>query len=713
MENSTLATEIKSASVSAVWLNRIFFLICLTAFWFALVLSYQHATYKKAIYESSKADLQGLTSNATKKIDAILHQAMESAEQLADGLTAGIVNQQNMREKLKSILIDNDNYFGGTITFAPFGYDPGVRLYSAYFSKSGPNGELEYLQLDEVYDYTTPEYDWYVEPMTKGNRWGEPYWDEAGKTYMTTYSALFYSNVVGTDKMEPNGVVTIDISMAQIKNIIESLDIGPSGFGALTTRDGNYLYHPNYEYVQERMNIRDVAKMKNDDDRFLIAEYAARGEGGVIDHISTTTGEESWLIFETVPISGWSLQNTFIKSDLNVDVDKLRQQIIWIVIAAVVFAISFASLILRVNLGQPVRIWFLTAIVSVLLIVAISFLWNLALTYHSSNQISGVKISDKATLRAIMSDYRQSSESKHLKPPIFVPTGLYIDAIEFNNANDVLVTGRIWQQYASGFPKNAVKGVEIGRAKSVKIERIDSHPSEAGEIIQWSFQAELRVPIDYSRYPLEVERLDMQLLPLATNQNIVLIPDLDAYKLTTATLLPGLDRSVFLPGWKLTESFFALQVEQKNTNFGVEQNFDREVLPTLYYKIGLKRVFVDAFISNLTPLIIVAIVLFALVLLSKHVEVGRIMSICVAVFFVVVFSHLDIRKHIASGEIFYLEYFYFVVYFTIILVPMDAFRLALNMKSRFFEYRNGLFSKAIYWPSILGVFFVITVAKFY
>ena len=713
METNITEPEAESSSTAAVWLHRVLLLVCLLSLVVVAMLSYQHLSYKEAIYESSKADLKRLTEDAAKKIDTILHQAMESAQLLADGLTSGKINRTNMRERLKSTLASNENYYGGTITYVPFGYDQDIRLYSAYFSKSGSNGELEYLQLDEVYDYTTPEYDWYVEPMAKGNRWGEPYWDEAGKTYMTTYSALFYAKSPGTGKMVSNGVVTIDISMAQIKDIIESLDIGPSGFGALTTRDGNYLYHPNYEYVQGHMNIRDVARQKNDKDRLLISERAAKGEGGVIDHISTTTGEESWLIFEAVPISGWSLQNTFIKSDLNIDVDKLRQQIIWIVIAGIVFLVAFASVVLRVNLGQPVRVWLLTAIVSVLLVVGISILWNLALTYHSSSQISGVKVADKATLRAIMNSYQQTSQRKHLESPIFVPTGLYIDAIEFNNANDVLVTGRVWQQYADDFPKDIVKGIQIGRAKSVKIEEIDRHSAEDGEVMQWAFQAELRVPIDYSRYPLEVEHLDMQLLPLATSQNIVLVPDLDSYKLTTATLLPGLDYSVFMPGWKLTESFFVLRVEQKNTNFGVEQNFDRDILPTLYYKIGLKRVFIDAFISNLTPLIIVAIVLFALVLLSKHVEVGRIMSICVAVFFVVVFSHLDIRKHIAAGEIFYLEYFYFVIYFTIILVPMDAFRIALNMKSSFFEYRDGVLSKAVYWPSILGVFFVITVMKFY
>ena len=697
----------------AKWLNIILWLGCLATLMLTVMLISHHLSFKNEVYDSSKSDLKQLTVDAVDQIDSILRQSMISAETLADGLTSGRISKKNMHEELKAMLGSNSNYFGGTITFVPYGYDSKVKLYSAYYSKSGPESEPVFQQLADIYDYTTPEYDWYVEPMSKGSRWGEPYWDEAGKTYMTTYSALFYTTDPASKQKVPNGVVTVDISMAQIKNIIEALDIGPSGFGALTTRDGNYLYHPNYEYVLNHQNIRDVAQLKNDKNRLLIADMAANGQGGVVEHVSTTTGEAAWLIFDTVPTSGWSLQNTFIKSDLDIDVDSLRHQIIWIIVSSILFLATLATLLLHASFACPVRVWILTASISVLLILGVGIIWDLALTYHPDTKVEGVKIADKATLRAVTGVYYQSSESKHLDPPLYVPTGLYIDAIEFNNANDVLVTGRLWQKYRSDYPAGVAKGLKIGRSKSVKMENTGSYVVDDGEVQQWSFQAELRVPIDYSRYPLEVEHLSMQLLPLATDQNIVLVPDLDAYKLTTATLLPGLDKDVFLPGWKINESYFVLRTTTKNTDFGVRHKFDQQTLPTLYYEIGVKRVFVDAFISNLTPLIIVSIVLFAVVLLSKDVEVGRLMSICVAVFFVVVFSHLDIRKSISGGEIFYLEYFFFVIYFTIILVPMDAFRIALGMRSRFFEYQNGLLAKAVYWPSILGIFFVITVLKFY
>lgn len=677
------------------------------------MLTYQHLTYKEQSYSKAQTNLKQLTSDASGQINLILQEAMKSAETLADGLTTGVINSNNLLIKLKTMLAENPNYFGGTITFAPFGYDPKLRLYSAYYSKTGPNAALDFVQLANVYDYTKPDYDWYVEPMAKGNRWGEPYWDEAGKTYMTTYSAVFYVEDPVSHQKNPNGVVTIDISMNQIKNIIESLDIGPSGFGALTTRSGNYLYHPNYEYVLTHLNIRDVARQKGDSDRLLMADKAEKGEGGVIDHISITTGEKAWLIFETVPISGWSLQNTFIKNDLDIDVDKLRQQIVWILITLMAFSISLTALLLRISLGSPARVWLFTATASILLVVGIGVIWDLALTYHSATHVAGTKVSEKTRLKALTNTLQENNRQKHLAEPFFIPTGLYIDAIEFNGANDLLVTGRIWQRYPDNYPKSLAKGVQFGRAKSVKIEKINSDTIPDGEVQQWAFQAVLRVELDYSRYPLEIEHLGIQILPLDLNQNIVLVPDLDAYKLSTPTLLPGLDREVFIPGWKLTESFFLMRTTDRNTNFGIQQNIDRGTLPTLYYEIGVKRVFIDAFISNLTPLIVVAIILFSLVLLSKRVEIGKILSVCVAVFFVVVFAHLDIRKNISAGEIFYLEYFFFVIYFTIILVPMDAFRISLNMRSRFFEYKDGLLSQAIYWPTILGVFFIITAMKFY
>lgn len=686
-------------------------LVLIFSFVGALLLTYQYVDYKDEINTSAKNELKTLTSHATAQIDTVLMGVTRSAEVLAGKLSQENFSETELHVLLHDTLKSNENYFGGTITFRPYGYDKNKRLYSAYYTRA-TDDELVFQRLDKVYDYTSAEYDWYVAPMSKGSRWGEPYWDEAAKSHLVTYSAVFYEGS-SDEKQTPLGVVTIDISMNRIQSIIESLDLGPSGFGALTTREGSYLYHPNQEYVQNKKNIRDVAREKGDDSRLIIADDIIDGRGGIIDHVSTTTGQASWLIYESAPISGWSLQNTFIKDDLPIDVDSLRKDLIMIIVLTVAFLMSISFLFLQTHYGEKKSVWLFSAACTLCLLVGIGAIWYLALTHYSSNGMPGAKISDKETLRAVVSGYTVKSHEKNLDPPHYVPTGIYVDTIEFQGAHDLLISGRVWQAYAEDYPVEIKKGFSIGRAKNLDIVKVSHVKHNEQEMIQWRFQAMLRVNLDYSRYPLEVEHLNLQLLPTESERSVVLVPDLDAYKLLASSLLPGLDREIFLPGWDFFSTFFVLREEHHNTNFGIKENLDHLALPTLYYHIGIQRVFVDAFISNLTPLIIVALVLFALALLSKEVEIGRVLSISVAVFFVVVFSHLAIRKDIPSGEIFYLEYFFFVIYFCILMVPLNAFRLALNLPSRLFEYKDGLIVQAAYWPSMLGIFFIITACKFY
>jgi hypothetical protein len=47
------------------------------------------------------------------------------------------------------------------------------------------------------------------------------------------------------------------------------------------------------------------------------------------------------------------------------------------------------------------------------------------------------------------------------------------------------------------------------------------------------------------------------------------------------------------------------------------------------------------------------------------------------------------------------------------LVPINAFRRALQVPYPLLEYRGGLLTKVLYWPLTLGIFFIITLLKFY
>lgn len=691
----------------------ILLIFSLLSFVITFGLVWNHIQFQQHTVSKTKTELQELTVKATQDIESIFKRAMEKVDSIANDLTAGTLTKAEMLNRIEALVMNNPNYYGSTISYRPFGFDPSKRLYAPYFHRvENSENKLEFLQLEESYDYTLPEYDWFEIPMKEGSRWGEPYWDPAAKTYLITYSSVFYQNISDAQEKSPLGVVTVDISMNYIQKIIEGIDLGTSGFGALTSREGIYLYHPVTEYVISKKNIKQVAKEKNDADRLILAEKAEKGESGIIDHISTTTRQEAWLVFAPIPLTGWSLQNTFLKKDIEIDVDSFRHQLILIIISGLIFVLIFLSFIYTKLAATRLNQWILTGLGSLLIAGSVGLIWVIALKYNPVGKISGTKILDKTSLQKAVTGYKNRSDSFHLEPPVFVPTGVFIEAIKFSGPNDVSLSGYIWQKYDSIFPKDVQKEFMISKASGVSIDKVRSFSENGIETIQYYFEADIQQKLTHKTFPIEEELIEFRLIHKELDHNIVLLPDLDAYKVRNASQLPGLDKSAFLSGWKLLSSYYELRPRDINTNFGVTQNVEKDYMPVLYYNIGIQRNFIDAFISNLTPIIIVSIMLFFLMMLADKIDTAKVFSTCIGMFFVIVFTHIDIRGKISAQEIFYLEYFFFITYGLILYVSLNAIGILKQTNNWFYQYNNGLYT-LLYWPVVLSLTFVVTVVTFY
>jgi hypothetical protein len=674
---------------------------------------WQHIRYQQMTFSKTKTELQGLTLKATQDIESIFKQAMAKADTIAQKLTSGRLDKSEILTQIKSLILENQNYYGSTICFRPFGFDPAKRFFAPYYHRViGDTRNLVFVNLEDQYDYTKPECDWFSKPMKEGSSWGEPYWDSAGKTYMITYSSVFYEHDTESGKKTPLGLVTIDISMDYIKKIIEDIDLGSSGFGALVSSKGVYLYHPNSEYVVSQKTVTQVAKEKNDKDRLVMAELAATGKGGFLDHISTTTQQKAWLVFEPVPLTGWSLQNTFLKTDIHIDVDTYRHHQIRIVIWVLTFLLLALGCIYSTDSGSKLNRWILIFIGSLFIFVAIGSIWSIALTYNPADKIIGVRVSDKATLQKKLIEYKNRSDSFHLEPPLFVPTGVYIDAIKFSGPSDVFLSGYVWQKYSDDFPKDLKREFMISKATNVSIQKLNSFKLNGIETIQFHFEADIRQKLTHKTYPLEEELIEFQIIHKELDHNIVLTPDLDAYKVRSASQLPGLDKAAFISGWNMINSYYELRRSDLNTNFGVNRTVGKDDFPVLYYDIEIQRNFVDAFISNLTPLIIVSVMLFFMLFLMEKIDTAKVFNICIAMFFVIVFSHIDIRGKISAQEIFYLEYFFFITYGLILYVALNAIGWLLQTDTWYYRYNSTIYP-VLYWPVLLGLTFGITVFTFY
>ena len=258
-------------------------------------------------------------------------------------------------------------------------------------------------------------------------------------------------------------------------------------------------------------------------------------------------------------------------------------------------------------------------------------------------------------------------------------------------------------------------------ATSLEVSEPFQQREQGADVLRWHFTGTIRHRFNHAAYPLEQATIGLRLLHEDLNHNVVLVPDLAAYKIINPTSLPGLEKGLYLPGWEITRSFFDLRSRRYDTNFGLERSLAKEDFPALHFNIGIRRVFVDAFISNLTSVIIVTVLLFTLLMIASNDEhlvgfmqagSGRVLSICVAMFFVIAYTHTDIRRKIAAEEIFYLEYFYFLIYAAMLWVCINSVLYARGTRVWLIQYRNNLISQLLFWPMLMGLLFAVTVFVF-
>ena len=533
---------------------------------------------------------------------------------------------------------------------------------------------------------------------------------------MTTYSAVF------SHQGEARGVVTIDVTMDAMGAIVRSLDLGGMGYSVLLSDQGRFLYHPNEDLMLSGANLMDIATETGDEELTALAARVLEGGSGIDDHTAPLTGLDTWFVWEPVPATGWSLIAAFTKDDAPIDTSILRRWRIVFGAGLVVFLSTMTALLLNAASGARSRLWLLSAVVSSLLVAGIGFTWRAALMFGDADDLSGLIVTDSAGLKSLERTISDRSRQRLTEPPIFVPTGVLIESLRFEGATDVDVRGYVWQRYGLESHADVERGISFAGVAAERIGEPQIKRTSVSEILRWPFEVSQRVRFENSKYPLMRERFALRIIPSSPSSNVMLVPDLGAYPLLSPTTRPGLDENVYLPGWEITRTFFELRERAAETSFGLENSATRETFPSLYFNIEVRKEFVDTFVSNLVPLIIVAVVVFLVLMIIEREEdqillmragPGFNLSICGTLLFVAVFAHIGARQKIAAQEIIYLEYFYIVMYFTLLWVAIDAIVYVRCPNSKFIQYEKNLFPKVLFWPVTLGAIWLVTLMTFY
>lgn len=367
------------------------------------------------------------------------------------------------------------------------------------------------------------------------------------------------------------------------------------------------------------------------------------------------------------------------------------------------------------------RLWILSALVSLACLIVLVGIWVAVYTAPPAPDPADTVVTTPDQVTRFLEAYVPAPEPGS-EPPVFIPTGLYIESMQFKGPYNVQLSGYVWQRYADDLPQDIDKGVVMPEAEYARVEEVYRAQQGNEELIGWSFKATLREQFDYDRYPLDRQQIWVVLWHTDFDRNVYLAPDLGAYTSLDPAALPALDTDFVLENWDIEESFFGYRANRYNTDFGIQGYVADEKQPELRYNVSIKRDILSALISRMVPPLVILIQLFVIVMvigsdrerLEKFgVRPGGVIFTCAAFFFAVLLGQNSLRGEVLAGSVVYLEALYILTYFVILAVAINSVLLVAQPNLKLFRDHDNMWVEVLYWPTILLTLIVITLLTFF
>jgi hypothetical protein len=699
------------------------FLITLFLTLFAVVTHFSDRNHK---VENTRSTARNETMRAAKDIEQHLQKFQAMANEFINKLDR-IKPDEKLRKEfsryIKELNIRESELYEIGYAFEPNYYDE-LQLFGEKISKD----DKEPKRIDETVDYLKEgeeETIWYHEAKRKDKGvWSKLFFHPKAKRWMATYSSPFYKiyseNSTGDEK-EVTGVVYLRFPVENLEQFLRTLNLGENGYAFLLSKEGFFISHPTLNYDKND----SVEKLAKKPEYFQFASQCKNAIGNVNNDkkiegkfLDPSTNHASWVVFETIPSTQWLLGTVAMDSDF-ISLGSSNRRLTWIGILIAISLTFLAALFLRVYRGGSREIWIFSACFSIFCAAVI--LQTLYLYWQAPGPRG--EDANKITHQYSLERFKEDTSNRILKEqgvlPIYIPTGIFIQSISFYQ-EEVRLTGFIWQNY-SEIDKNVDREIIISGGESEELQEVFRKKTDEMELIRWKFSMVLHKEFDYAHYPFRSENICIQLWHKKFYENIIPVPDLDAYTITIPAAKPGLSEQAVIPGWKVEKTFFSQRSHFPMTNFGLENNPRGTKLPELNFNIFIKKEFIGAAFSRMQPIFFIIVILFVLLLLTPRLEdksdangfsVMNVVVACFAIFLVVTISHTGLRDTLMNEGATYLDYFYFIAYISIFAVIINAF-LVKHAGINFIQYQGNFIPRVLFWPVCTLILLLATLKFFY
>jgi signal transduction histidine kinase len=329
----------------------ILFIFTSVAIIFSAIFLYNYYISRKIVERNLKSSAENLTVATVTKVDKILSTIQIIPKNFAKIIESSNFSKEEMLKILRQEVENNPEIFGAALAFEPYYFGANQMQYSPYFYRT--SGKIEFKNIE--YNYFTM--DWYQIPRELDRPvWSEPYYDEgAGNAVMSTYSVPLYRTIYG--KKEFIGVITADISLNWLQDIVSSIKVYETGYGCMISKSGCFVTHPIKDLIMNE-TMFTVAEEQKSPQLHEIGRQMISGKSSFAEmaqYHNLRTGKLSWIAYAPVPVNGWSIAVVYPVDELMADVNNLFMIVMFLGIGGL-FIILVVIILISHSITNPLRL---------------------------------------------------------------------------------------------------------------------------------------------------------------------------------------------------------------------------------------------------------------------------------------------------------------------------------------------------------------------
>lgn len=276
-----------------------------------LITAYNYQVAREYIISETRLKAVNEVSLSLNELLAELTAVQKSTELLAKVVEDFNGDEKQLRQLLKNAISTNASLFGGAIAI-----NPDIAMHRQGFAPYyyHQTQMVKYVDLAQK-NYAYAEQPWYEEAATKQQSvWSEPYFDAgASNIHMVTYAVPVYREIDG--KKQLFAVVSGDVSLQLINNIIQRLELGKTGYAFLLDETGRILSEPN-----DARLLQPFSMLLSDHNAAPIWQQLLKdmisGKEGLTQAPCIRTDDECIVAYVPLQITGWPIGLLYPESEL-------------------------------------------------------------------------------------------------------------------------------------------------------------------------------------------------------------------------------------------------------------------------------------------------------------------------------------------------------------------------------------------------------------